>query len=93
MGWELRHFWHKTDWDLVAANPDLLKMPQPQWLFGGDAERLVDDTYDEVMAAVENGTEFRPNNLPEGYIHEDWTVESMMALEKEQAKAYVNARA
>lgn len=78
---------------MVAANPELLKMPQPKWLFGSDAERLVNENYEKVMAAVENGTDFRPDNLPDGYVHEDWTVESMMALEKEQAKAYVEARA
>ncbi|KEF51088.1 uncharacterized protein A1O9_12870, partial [Exophiala aquamarina CBS 119918] len=78
MGWELRHFWHKTDWDLVAAQPELLQMPQPQWLFGGDAEKLVGESYDEVMKAVEEGTDFRPDNLPKAYVHEDWTVESMM---------------
>jgi len=36
MGWETRHRWHQTDWCIIAANPEFVKLPQPHWLNGAD---------------------------------------------------------
>lgn len=84
MGWETRHRWHQTNWDLVATNPEFLKMPQPLWLFNFQAEEYAKGKMADVVKSVKKGTAFSSTNLPEGYVHEDWTVEMMMALEKEQ---------
>ncbi|KAM5383739.1 hypothetical protein ACJZ2D_001728 [Fusarium nematophilum] len=88
MGWETRHRWHQTDWEAVAADPSFLKMPQPLWLYSFDAEGYADNRLSEVVQSVKGGSPFKSTNLPEGHVHEDWTVESMMALEKEQAKEH-----
>lgn len=88
MGWETRHRWHQMDWEMVASNPEFLKMPQPLWLYDFDAEQYTYDRFDEVVQSVEKGTTFESKNVPEGHVHEDWTVEMMMTLEKEQAKEH-----
>ncbi|KAH7161079.1 hypothetical protein EDB81DRAFT_924424 [Dactylonectria macrodidyma] len=81
MGWETRHVWHQTNWDAVAANPDMLKFPQPAWLLGSDAKVYAEENFEAVKASVENGTPFVSTNVPPGHIHEDWTIESMLAHE------------
>lgn len=86
MGWETRHVWHQTDWDAVAANPDILKFPQPEWLLGHDAGQYAKDSYEAVVSHIKDGTEFRPANLPDGYIHEDWTIETMLSREGRTAE-------
>ncbi|KAF2461167.1 hypothetical protein BDY21DRAFT_279617 [Lineolata rhizophorae] len=86
MGWELRHTWHRTDWDLVKRHPEVLEMHQPYWLFGADPEAYAYQAYDETVACLKNNKEFVPKNVPEGYRHEEWTMEDMMALEGDSKK-------
>ncbi|KAJ3545772.1 hypothetical protein NM208_g2352 [Fusarium decemcellulare] len=87
LGWETRHRWHQTDWNAVKANPTLVKMPQPEWLYGANAIRYTIDNMDAAIDNVEKGTPFISTNVPEGHEHEDWSVESMMELEKQQSQA------
>lgn len=86
MGWETRHRWHQTDWDAVKANSEILKMPQPIWLFGHDAEQYAYDRCAEAVESVRTNKSFKSTNTPKDHVHEDWTVEMMMGLEKEQAR-------
>jgi len=86
MGWELRHLWHRTDWEAVKKNPKLLDMKQPYWLFGGDPEAYAYEAYDEVVDCLKNNRDFVPKNVPEGYRHKDWTMEDMM---EQDAKDFV----
>jgi len=85
MGWETRHRWHQTDWEAVAANPEFLKLPQPEWLNGHDAEKYADDNFESVVSHLEKGTPFQSTNVPDGYVHEDWTIQTMMAREGQKA--------
>ncbi|KAF4950242.1 hypothetical protein FGADI_8330 [Fusarium gaditjirri] len=78
----------ETDCEMVASNPEFLKMPQPLWLFDFDAEKYTYDRFDKVVDSVKNGTSFVSKNIIEDHVHEDWTVEMMMTLEKEQAKEH-----
>jgi len=86
MGWETRHRWHQTDWEAVAKNPEFLKLPQPVWLNGHDAEQYAYENYDAVTSHVLNGTPFKSTNIPEGHVHEDWTIATMLAAEGKQAE-------
>lgn len=86
MGWELRQVWHQTDWELVKANPDVLKMPQPAWLFGEDSESYAEKNYDAVVSHLEMGTPFINTNIPEGYVHQPWTIDSMLKKERQEEK-------
>lgn len=81
MGWETRHRWHQTDWEALASNPDILKLPQPRWLNGSDAEQYAIDNFDAAVKSLKDGTPFQSSNVPEGHVHEDWTIETMMAME------------
>jgi hypothetical protein len=84
MGWELRQVWHQTDWEVVKANPHVLKMQQPTWLFGADSEQYASDNYDAVVSHLNEGTPFINTNIPEGYVHQPWTIDSMLEKEKLQ---------
>lgn len=86
MGWEARHKWHQTDWEAVKRNPEYLKMPQPLWLYCHDAEKYAYDRCDDAIKSISYDTPFKSTNLPDDYVHEEWTVEMMMALEHKQAE-------
>ncbi|KAJ3547719.1 hypothetical protein NM208_g1364 [Fusarium decemcellulare] len=81
MGWETRHVWHQTDWDMVSKNPEILKFPQPAWLLGSDAVKYAEDNFEAVKAHIEKGAVFQSTNVPDGHVHQDWTIEMMLANE------------
>ncbi|KAH7077569.1 hypothetical protein BKA63DRAFT_411071 [Paraphoma chrysanthemicola] len=87
MGWETRHRWHQTDWEAVAANPEFLKLPQPEWLNGHDAEEYAATHFDKVVERLRNGSPFQSSNIPTGHVHKDWTIEEMMAREGQKPDA------
>lgn len=86
MGWETRHRWHQTDWAALATNPEILKLPQPAWLNGSDAEKYAYENFEGVKANLENGAPFRSTNIPEDHVHSDWTIEDMMAQDGQSVK-------
>ncbi|KAF7548609.1 hypothetical protein G7Z17_g6938 [Cylindrodendrum hubeiense] len=88
MGWETRHRWHQTDWEAVKKNPEFLRMPQPGWLYGHDAEKYAGEKYEEAASHILNGTPFVSTNIPEGYVYEEWTVEEMMAKENKSNASF-----
>lgn len=89
MGWETRHRWHQTDWEALAANPEFLKLPQPAWLHGADAEQYAYDNFEAVVSHLKYNTPFTSTNVPEGYVHSDWTIETMMSNEGKKGDFYV----
>lgn len=89
MGWELRHKWHQTNWEYVKKHPEFLALPQPDWLYGADAERYGHENYEAVMAHVRKGTPFKNTNLPPDYVHQEWTIDGMMAQDKAKAEKEV----
>jgi hypothetical protein len=82
MGWELRHSWHKTDWDAVKKNPEIIKFQQPDWLLGCDSEEYALQNFDAVVSHLTKGTPFQNTNVPEGYVHKDWTLKELLAEEE-----------
>ena len=85
MGWETRHAWHQTDWEAAAKNPKILSIPVPTWIHNSDAEAYAHNNFESVLAHLENGVPFTSTNLPAGYVHEDWTIDTMLAREGKQA--------
>ncbi|ETS87775.1 hypothetical protein PFICI_01603 [Pestalotiopsis fici W106-1] len=81
MGWETRHVWHQTDWEAVAANPSMLKFPQPEWLLGSDASEYAEKNFEAVKAHLEKGSAFTSTNVPSGHAHKDWTIDEMLSHE------------
>lgn len=51
------------------------------WLNGHDADDYASKNAGAVFSHVRNGTPFESTNLPEGYKHEDWTIETMLSKE------------
>ncbi|RTE70328.1 hypothetical protein BHE90_015269 [Fusarium euwallaceae] len=84
LGWETRHRWHFTDWEAVAKNPELLKLPQPTWLQCHDAETYARENVDAVVSHLKHGTPFTSTNVPQGHVHQDWTIADMVRMEKEK---------
>lgn len=93
MGWETRHVWHQTDWEAAAANPSMLKLPQPEWLLGSDSSEYAERNFEAVKSHLQNGTPFTSSNVPPGHVHRDWTIEEMLAHEgKSVEKDYYQTR-
>lgn len=87
MGFETRHVWHQTDWEAVAKNPEFLRFPQPAWLNGIDAAEYASQRFGEIIAHLETGAPFTSTNVPEKHVHEDWTVDQMLAYEGKKVSA------
>ncbi|KAH7154773.1 hypothetical protein DER46DRAFT_688890 [Fusarium sp. MPI-SDFR-AT-0072] len=81
MGWETRQKWHQTDWDAVRSNPEYIKLPQPDWLYGGDTEVYSHENYEAVVEHLEKGLPFKNTNVPDDYEYTDWTIGEMMELD------------
>ncbi|KAJ3545767.1 hypothetical protein NM208_g2348 [Fusarium decemcellulare] len=80
LGWETRHRWHRTDVKEIATNAEVLKMPQPKWLTAHDAEKYAYEKIKEATRSLQENVPFMSTNTYEGYIHEDWTIETMLEL-------------
>ena len=48
-----RDMWHKTDWDAVKKNPEIIKFPRQEWVFDHDAEKHAEAVFEETVAAIE----------------------------------------
>jgi hypothetical protein len=85
-GFETRHRRHKTDWKAFKADPNSINLPQPDWLYGFDAEGYTIDRWDEVVKHMTEGVPFKSTNVPEGHVHQEWSVAGVMEQEKHMAK-------
>ena len=52
------------DWAAIEKDPSIMKFPRPQWIFGYDVCRDVYDEFPSAMRAVQEGTAYRPRNIP-----------------------------
>jgi hypothetical protein len=80
LGWETRHRWQKTDWDAVKRNPELLRFPMPSWLYDANARQYAYDNAQAVIASIKTGAPFTNTNVPEGHVHQEWTIDAIVAL-------------
>ena len=62
--------------------------PQPAWLNGIDAGDYASRRCEEVVAHLQNGAAFSSTNIPDGFVHEDWTIEEMLAHEGKKGDFY-----
>ncbi|KAI1813231.1 hypothetical protein GGS20DRAFT_599419 [Poronia punctata] len=51
-GESTRDRWHKTDWERVRENPEIVRLPREDWIFDFDAERNAEETYDDVVKGL-----------------------------------------
>ncbi|KAG8665100.1 uncharacterized protein FPOAC1_013078 [Fusarium poae] len=80
LGWENRHRWQQTDWDEVKKNPEFLRFPMPGWLYDADARKYAYDNAEAVIAHIKTGAPFTNTNVPEGHVHQEWTMDEVVAL-------------
>ncbi|EXM15810.1 hypothetical protein RAB80_003833 [Fusarium oxysporum f. sp. vasinfectum] len=80
LGWENRHRWQQTDWDEVKKNPEFLRFPMPEWLYDADARKYAYDNAEAVIAHIKTGAPFTNTNVPEGHVHQEWTMDEVVAL-------------
>jgi hypothetical protein len=66
-------------------------LPQPDWLYGEDAEAYARENYDAVVEHLDKGLPFKNTNVPPGYEYTDWTIDDMMELDKQagHARTYI----
>ncbi|PSN61314.1 FAD/NAD(P)-binding domain-containing protein [Corynespora cassiicola Philippines] len=84
LGWETRHRWHRTDVEAIRKNPEIIKMPQPKWMIGHDAEKYAYEKIEEAARSVQEKTPFKSTNTYEGHVHEEWTIETTIELETDE---------
>ncbi|KAI0427721.1 hypothetical protein F5Y09DRAFT_333165 [Xylaria sp. FL1042] len=48
-GESTRDMWHKTDWEKVKKNPEIIQFPRQDWIFDFDAEKTAEEKYDKVV--------------------------------------------
>ncbi|KAI1206087.1 FAD/NAD(P)-binding domain-containing protein [Annulohypoxylon truncatum] len=48
-GESTRDMWHKTDWEKVKKNPEIIQFPRQSWIFDFDAEKNAEESYDDVV--------------------------------------------
>ncbi|QPC60721.1 hypothetical protein HYE67_002952 [Fusarium culmorum] len=80
LGWETRHRWQQTDWDAVKRNPELLRFPMPGWLYDANARQYAYENAEAVIAHIKTGAPFINTNIPEGHVHQEWTMDEAVAL-------------
>ncbi|KAI0410453.1 hypothetical protein F5X98DRAFT_359555 [Xylaria grammica] len=51
-GESTRDMWHKTNWEKVKENPEIIQFPRQDWIFDFDAEKNAEETYDEVVKGL-----------------------------------------
>jgi hypothetical protein len=48
-GESTRDMWHKTDWEKVKQNPEIIQFPRQDWIFNFDVEKNAEEVYDGVV--------------------------------------------
>jgi hypothetical protein len=54
------------------------------WLWKHDPERYAIDNYGKALEHLNNGAPFQNTNLPRGYVHKPWTIETLLNSTNEQ---------
>lgn len=78
MGLKNRERFHKTDWEAVSKNPELLGKPVGDWVLYHDPELYAYDNYTKCVSHVIEGTPFHNTNAVPGYTYKPWTVKELI---------------
>ena len=68
---------HTTDWDALRKNPEKARLRYPKWLFRHDPEKYVDERWEQAVAHLVGGREFRNTNIPPGHLFREWTIDEI----------------
>ncbi|RAH68131.1 FAD-dependent oxidoreductase [Aspergillus aculeatinus CBS 121060] len=53
------------DWEAIEKDPAIIKFPRPEWIFGYDVHCDVYEEFPAVVRAIQDGSPYRPRNVPE----------------------------
>ncbi|KAL5358598.1 FAD/NAD(P)-binding domain-containing protein [Aspergillus floccosus] len=53
----------EPDWKAVEADPTIVMLPRPEWIFGYDVQQDVYEEFPIAMKAVVEGIEYQPRNV------------------------------
>ncbi|KAK6822017.1 hypothetical protein PG987_014842 [Apiospora arundinis] len=56
-----------------------LKPEQGRWLWKHDPEKYVHENFGKALDHLQKGNPFQNTNIPPGYVHEEWSVDELMA--------------
>lgn len=74
--------YHKTDWDAVAKNPDVLKVKYGRWISNHDAEDYAYENYGKALHHLIAGAPFTNRNIPPGYLYKPWIIAEELAAKE-----------
>lgn len=52
----------------------------PGWLYDADARKYAYDNAAAVIAHIKTGAPFTSTNVPQGHVHQEWTMDEIVAL-------------
>ncbi|KAF7536812.1 hypothetical protein G7054_g4230 [Neopestalotiopsis clavispora] len=70
---------NNKDAQAVSRDPSKIKTEQGRWMWRHDPEKYARDNYRAALAHLQTGADFVNTNIPRGHVHEDWTVDELMA--------------
>ncbi|KAL4977068.1 hypothetical protein BDW66DRAFT_133317 [Aspergillus desertorum] len=82
MGFKNRELYHKTDWDAVAKNPEIMGKMVGKWLLMHDPERYAYENYESCKEFLLRGEPFTNTNAVPGYTYKPWTVKELLEASK-----------
>ncbi|CAG9992203.1 unnamed protein product [Clonostachys byssicola] len=77
-GFRRREAFHKTDWEAVAKNPDILGKAVGDWVLNHDPEKYVYENYGNCVNFLVAGAPFKNTNGVPGYEYKPWTVQELL---------------
>ncbi|CAI7599792.1 unnamed protein product [Penicillium pancosmium] len=78
MGFKNREVYHKTDWDFVAKNPEVMGKMVGNWLVHHDPEQYAYENYAKCAEHLLVGAPFENSNSVPGYEYKPWTVKELL---------------
>ena len=80
MGFKNRELYHKTDWDAVAKNPQIMGKMVGDWVIHHDPEKYAYENYHDCAEHLLGKKEsfVNTNGVP-GYEYVPWTVRELLA--------------
>jgi 2-polyprenyl-6-methoxyphenol hydroxylase-like FAD-dependent oxidoreductase len=86
-GFVHRKFMHHVDLDAAEADPGIITMSHPEWVWGHDPVDYAVQNYAQAERHVLEGAEFQNTNVPPGFVYQPWTIASEMEKERADVEA------
>lgn len=85
-GLKNRQLFHKTDWEAVAKNPQIVGKFVGDWIVKHDPELYVYENFGKCVNHLLMGAPFEDTNAVPGYRYKPWTVSEVLKAYEENGK-------